>query len=91
MFAHQKGMRALLLEENIFHIVYLNSVCNSVCGSMPKIRFKYPILIIHVFIKQNKIFGIYKELYGKPRDWVARAVFLIQIFLIFGGRCNRFF
>ena len=30
-------------------------------------------------------FRIYKELYGKPlrRDWGARVVFLIQIFLIF--------
>ena len=34
-----------------------------------------------------------QNLYGKPlaRDWVARVVFLIQILLIFGCRCNRFF
>ena len=38
-------------------------------------------------------FEIYKDLYGKPfkRDWVAKVVFLIQILLIFGGRCNRYF
>ena len=35
----------------------------------------------------------YKKYYGKPlkRDWVARVVFLIQILLIFGCRCNRYF
>ena len=31
----------------------MNSVCNSVSGSMSKIHFKYPILII--FIKQNTL------------------------------------
>ena len=25
------------------------------------------------------------------RDWMARVVFLIQILLIFGCRCNRYF
>ena len=24
-------------------------------------------------------------------DWVARVVFLLQILLIFGGRCNHYF
>ena len=38
-------------------------------------------------------FRIYKDLYGKPckRDWVAKVVFLIQMLLTFGGRCNRYF
>ena len=41
-------------------------------------------------------FRIYKESYGKPLkhgplDWVAKVVFLIQILLIFGDRCNRYF
>ena len=42
---------------------------------------------------QFKNFRIYKELYGKllKRDWVGRAVFLIQILQIFGGHCNRSF
>ena len=31
----------------------LKHICNSVSGSMPKIHFKYPILII--FIKQNTL------------------------------------
>ena len=33
------------------------------------------------------------DLYGKPfkLHWVAKIVFLIQILLIFGGRCNRYF
>ena len=43
-----------------------------------------------------KNFRIYKESYGKPLkhgplDWVAKVVFLIQILLIFGDRCNRYF
>ena len=46
-------MRSVPKVLNIFQIVYLNSVCNSVSGSMPKIHFKYPILII--FIKQNTL------------------------------------
>ena len=35
---------------------------------------------------------MYKDLYGKPlnQDWVAKVVG-IQILLIFGSRCNRFF
>ena len=39
-----------------------------------------------------KNYRIYKELYGKPLkcDSVARVVFLIQVLLIFGGRCNRY-
>ena len=34
-----------------------------------------------------------KDLYGKPfnHDWKEKDVFLIQILLIFGGRCNRYF
>ena len=33
------------------------------------------------------------DLYGKPckRDWMAKVVFLIQMLLTFGGRCNRYF
>ena len=40
-----------------------------------------------------KKFRIYKDLYGKPckRGWVAKVVFLIQMLLTFGGRCNRYF
>ena len=36
---------------------------------------------------------IYKDLYEKPckRDWVAKAVFLIQMLLTLDGRCNRYF
>ena len=36
---------------------------------------------------------IYKDLYGKPckRDWVGKAVFLLQMLLTFDGRCNRCF
>ena len=36
---------------------------------------------------------IYKDLYGKPckRDWKVKVVFLIQMFLTFGGRRNRYF
>ena len=43
--------------------------------------------------RQFKNFRIYKELYGKQfkRDWVAKVDFLIQILLIFGGGCNRYF
>ena len=35
---------------------------------------------------------MYKDLYGKPfkPDWMVKVVFLIQILLIFGGRCNRY-
>ena len=42
---------------------------------------------------QFKNFRIYKDLYGKPckRDWMAKVVFLIQMLLTFGGRCNRYF
>ena len=38
-------------------------------------------------------FRNYKDLYGKPckRDWMAEVVFLIQMPLTFGGRCNRYF
>ena len=38
-------------------------------------------------------FRNYKDLYGKPckRDWIAKVVFLIQMLLTFGGRCNRYF
>ena len=40
-----------------------------------------------------KNFSIYKDLYGKPckHDCVAKVVFLIQMLLTFGGRCNRYF
>ena len=40
-----------------------------------------------------KNFKIYKDLYGKPfkRDYTATVVFLKQILLTFGGRCNHFF
>ena len=40
-----------------------------------------------------KNFKIYKDSYGKPfkRDYTATVVFLTQILLTFGGRCNRFF
>ena len=33
------------------------------------------------------------DLYGKPykRDWMAKAVSLIQMLPTFGGRCNRYF
>ena len=46
-----------------------------------------------VFHDSLKIFEIYKDLYEKPfkRDWVAKVVFPIQIFLIFGRRCNCYF
>ena len=32
-------------------------------------------------------------MYGRPckRDWMTKVVFLIQILLTFGGRCNRYF
>ena len=35
----------------------------------------------------------YKDLYGKPckRDWMAKVVFLMQMLLTFGGRCNPYF
>ena len=38
-------------------------------------------------------FKIYKDLYGRPckLDWMAKVVFLIQMLLIFGGLCNRYF
>ena len=42
---------------------------------------------------QYKNFRVYKDLYGKPckRDWVQKVVFLIQMFLTFIGRYNRYF
>ena len=41
--------------------------------------------------RQLENFRIYKDLYGKPckRDRVAKVVFLIQMLLTFGSRCNR--
>ena len=37
--------------------------------------------------------SFHKDLYGKPckRDRVVKVAFLIQMLLIFGGRCNRYF
>ena len=43
--------------------------------------------------RQFKNFKIYKDLYGKTfkHDWVAKDVFLIQMLLTGGGRCNSYF
>ena len=43
--------------------------------------------------QQFKDLRIYKDLYGKPLkcDCVVRVVFLIQLLLIFSGRCNCYF
>ena len=43
--------------------------------------------------RQFKNFKIYKDLYGKTfkHDWVAKVVFLIQMLLTGGGRCNSYF
>ena len=56
-------------------------------------RIFEPIMLKEIFFRQFEIFQIYKGLYGKPlqRDWVARVDFPIQILLIIGGRCDRYF
>ena len=45
------------------------------------------------FTTVKKNVRIYKDLCGNTLDCdlVARVAFLIQILLIFGGRCNRYF
>ena len=50
-------------------------------------------MLKEIFHDSLKKFEIYKDLQGKPfkHDWVAKVVFLLQIRLIFGGRCNRYF
>ena len=50
-------------------------------------------MLKEIFFLQFENFQIYKGLYGKPlkRDWVARVDFPIQILLIIGGRCDRYF
>ena len=50
-------------------------------------------MLKEIFYDKLKLFEIYKDLYGKPLilDWVAEVVFPIQILLIFGGHCNRYF
>ena len=51
-----------------------------------------PVMLKKIFHNSFEHFEIYQDLYGKPckRDWVARVVFLIQMLLTFGGRCNRY-
>ena len=50
-------------------------------------------MLKEIFFLQFENFQIYKGLYGKPlkRDWVARVDFPIQILLIIGGPCDRYF
>ena len=48
-----------------------------------------PIILKDTFYDSLKNLQIYKGLYGS--DWVARTEFPIQILLIFGGRCDRYF
>ena len=50
-------------------------------------------MLKEIFFRQFEIFQIYKGLYGKPLklDGVARVDFPIQILLIIGGRCDRYF
>ena len=52
-----------------------------------------PIMLKEIFRHSFENFEIYKDLYGKPckRDWVAKVVFLLQMLLTFGGRCNPYF
>ena len=52
-----------------------------------------PIMLKETFRDSFENFEIYKDLYGKPgkRDWVAKVVFLVQMLLTFGGRCNPYF
>ena len=50
-------------------------------------------MLKEIFHDSLKNFEIYKDLYGKPFkcDWVVKVVFLLQILLVFGGRCNGYF
>ena len=43
--------------------------------------------IVHDSLKIWKFTRISME----NHDWVAKVFFLVQILLIFGGRCNRYF
>ena len=45
------------------------------------------------FNESFKILEFTRRLYGKPckRDWMAKFVYLKQMFPTFGGRCNRYF
>ena len=63
-------------------------VCYELKGDLRSVMLKEIIIT-----RQFENFEIYKDLCGKPfkLDWVAKVVFLIQILLIFGGRCNRYF
>ena len=53
-------------------------------------------MLKEIFYDSLKISKIYKGFfffYGKPlkRDWVTRVDSPLQILLIIGGRCNRYF
>ena len=50
-------------------------------------------MLKEIFHEKIEKFEIYKDLYGIPfkRDWMAKVALLIQILLIFGGRCNHNF
>ena len=50
-------------------------------------------MLKEIFFRQFENFQIYKGSYGKPlkRDWVAGVDFPIQILLIIGGPCDRYF
>ena len=52
-----------------------------------------PVMLKEIFHDSFENFENYKDLYGKPckRDWMAKAVFLVQMLPTFGGRCNRCF
>ena len=65
------------------------SWCFFMTTGLIKDRMKF----LQTLFIQFKNFRIYKDLYGKPLkcDWGARVVFLIQVLLIFGSRCNHYF
>ena len=50
-------------------------------------------MLKEIFQDSFENFEIYKDMYGRPckRDWMAKVVFLIQMFLTLGGRCNLYF
>ena len=50
-------------------------------------------MLKEIFQDSFENFEIYKDVYGRPckRDWMAKVVFLIQMFLTLGGRCNLYF
>ena len=50
-------------------------------------------MLKEIFQDSFENFEIYKDMYGRPckRDWMAKVVFLIQMFLTLGGHCNLYF